>query len=88
VGRVGLLGNGVACGRQVSSELRVGLGGVVVVVSCNRGERRPSVVIGIVVVSVFIVVVSVIIVVSVIVVSVVTSINCGRVEMQSSPGRC
>jgi len=87
VGRVGLLGNGVACGRQVSSELRVGLGGVVVV-SCNRGERRPSVVIGIVVVSVFIVVVSVIIVVSVIVVSVVTSINCGRGEMQSSPGRC
>jgi len=78
--RVGLVGDGGTFGRQVDSKLSVGLGvgGVVIVVNCDRGERRRSVVVGIVVV---------IVVVSVVVIVLVVGISCGRGEMRSSPGR-
>ncbi len=74
--RVGLVGGGGAFGRQVDSELSVGLGvgGVVIVVNCDRGEVRRSVIVGIVVVSVVVIVL-------------VVGISCGRGEMRLSLGR-
>jgi len=74
--RVGLVGDGGAFGRQVDSELSVGLGvgGVVVVVNCDGGEMRRSVIVGIIVILVVVFVL-------------VVGISCGQGEMWSSPDR-